>query len=208
MMRKYLLGFAVFVLSFGVFLVSALHSSPSKAFTLKPSTPQPIPSQTPQVNYAMSFPGGILPDNPLWNLKAARDWTWYYITVDPLKKAELALLFSDKRLAASKTLFKNKKADIAVTTFTKGEKYLEVAFSEEEIARKDGKDTSDFLIKLATASLKHRQMTENDLLPLAPEDAKPEIIKEEVYAKTTYKSCLYILNSKGITAPKDPFNGQ
>jgi len=208
MMKRLLLGSVVFALSFGVFLVSALHSSPSRAFTLKPSTPKPTSSPTPQITYFISFPGSILPDSPLWTLKAARDWVEYYTTVDPLKKAELALLFSDKRLAASEILLKNKKADVGVTTFTKGEKYLEVAFSEEEAARKGGQNTSDFLIKLATASLKHRQVTEDEILPAAPEDAKPEIIKDEFYAKDTYKSCLYILNSKGIPAPKDPFNGQ
>lgn len=208
MMRKYLLGLAVFVLAFGVFLVSALHSSPSKAFALAPSTPKPAASPTPQIVYTMPFPGGVLPDNPLWNVKAARDWVWYYTSVDPLKKAELALLFSDKRLQASKLLLETKKSNIAVSTFTKGEKYLEIAFTQEEVARKNGADTSDFLVKLATASLKHRQITENDLLPMAPDDARPEIIKDEFYAKTTYKSCLYLLNSKQIAAPKDPFNGQ
>jgi len=207
-MRKYLLGTVVFVLAFGVFLVSALHSSPSRAFSLAPVTPKPVASPTPQINYTLSFPGNVLPNSPLWTLKVARDWVWYYVTIDPLKKAELALLFSDKRLVASEVLFKDKNANVAVSTLTKGEKYLEVAFNQEEIARKSGEDTSNFLVKLATASIKHRQVTEEDLLPLAPEDAKPEIIKNEFYTETIYKSCLHLLNSEGKSTPKDPFNWQ
>ena len=208
-MRKYLLSIAVFVLAFGIFSVSALRSaSIDRAFAATVPTTKPVVQPTPFVDYTIVFPGKVLPDSPLWTLKAIRDWAWYFVTIDPLKKAELALLFSDKRLIASKLLLEAKKPDLAVSTFTKGEKYLEIAVREEEIARQKGKDTSEFLKKLANASLKHRQITEEEILPMAPEDAKPEIIKMQIYAKTTYKLCKEILTSKGIEVPKDPFNGQ
>jgi hypothetical protein len=108
----------------------------------------------------------------------------------------------------SRDLFENKKADTALPTITKGEKYLEVASKEEGVARSKGVDTTSFLTKLALASLKHRQLIEESILPIAPEDARPEIVKTEDYAKNIYKSSRDALNSRGIVAPKDPFDGQ
>lgn len=208
-MRKYLLSIAVFVLAFGIFSVSALRSaSIDKVFAAAVPTVKPLVQPTPFVDYTIVFPGKILPDSPIWTLKATRDWFLYSVTMDPLKKAELALLFSDKRLIASKLLLEAKKPDLAVSTFTKGEKYLEIATKQEEVARQKGMNTTEFVKKLALASLKHRQVTEEEILPMAPEDAKPEIIKMQIYAKTTYRLSKEILISKGIEVPKDPFNGQ
>jgi len=210
-MRKYLYGLSAFVLAFAILSVSFLRSaSVSPAYGY--STPAPIAKTTetpiPTIDYVLPYPGGILPDNWLWYFKAMRDRVQYVVTIDPLKKADLDLLYSDKRLGASLTLFENKKPDIAVTTLTKGEKYLEEAVKDEEKARKAGINTNDFLIKLANASLKHRQVIEENIIPLAPEDIKPGIIKAEDYSKNTYKACRDALNSKGMTTPKDPFNGQ
>lgn len=200
-----------FVLAFVILSVSVLRSSSvSPAYGY--STPPPLPKQTEaplaEINYFLPYPGGIHPDNFLWYFKALRDRVQYSITSDPLKKADFALLYADKRLSSSLILFEKKKPDIAATTLTKGEKYLEVAAKDEEKARKAGVNTNDFLIKLANASLKHRQVIEEGIMPLTPEDIRPEVVKAEDYAKETYKSCRGILNSKGIEAPKDPFNGQ
>ena len=209
-MRKYLLGLAVFVLAFGVFSVSVLHcSSVSKVFATTLPIPKPTTgSNIVNINYDFPFSGTIMPDNPLWSLKAIRDWVWYYFTLDPLKKAELALLFSDKRLMASKYLFENDKPDIAISTLSKGEKYLEIAVSEEKLARDKGAETSVFLKKLALASLKHRQVIDEEMLHHAPEDGKPDVIKSEDYARNAYKTSRDALNSRGLETPKSPFEGQ
>jgi hypothetical protein len=212
-MRKYLYGLTAFVLAFVILSVSVLRSaslSPAYGY----SSPSPIaktapsPTPIPTINYFLPYPGGILPDNWLWYCKATRDRMQYLVTGDPLRKADLNLLYSDKRLGASLTLFENKKPDIAATTLVKGEKYLEEAVKDEETARKAGINTNDFLVKLANASLKHRQIIEEKIIPLAPEDIKPEIVKAEDHSKNTYKVCRDLLNSAGIAPPKDPFNGQ
>ena len=52
------------------------------------------------------------------------------------------------------------------------------------------------------------QIIEGKIIPLTPEDLKPDVNKAEDYAKNAYKSCRDGLNSKGIACPKDPFNGQ
>jgi hypothetical protein len=214
-MRKYLYGSVAFVLAFAILSVSVLRScSITSAYGYTAPTPigktvsASTPTPTPAIDYVLPYTGGILPDSFLWYFKAARDKFQYLITTDPLKKADLALLYSDKRLGASLTLFQNNKPDVAASTLTKGEKYLEEAASDEVLARQSGINTNDFLVRLANASLKHRQVIEEQIMPLAPENIKPEIVRAEDYSKNVYKSSSSILGSKGITAPKDPFNGQ
>ena len=130
------------------------------------------------------------------------------LRTNPLEKAELALLFSDKRLIASQSMFEIKKPDIGLSTLSKGEKYLEIATNEEMVARSKGYDTSEFLKKLSLSSLKHRQIIEESIISIAPEDAKPDIVKIEDYAKNSYKSARDGLNNKGMPTPIDPFDGQ
>jgi hypothetical protein len=207
LMKKFLLGLGVFVVAFAILSVSILESSSiSYSFKSPLPSPQDKDANISEINYVLPNAGSVLPDSPLWNLKALRDRVWYLITPSPLKRAELALLFSDKRLAAAKTLIENKKINIAISTLTKGEKYLEIAVSEENIAKSQGYDTTGFLNKLALASLKHREIIDN-LLPLIPEDGKPLVIKTENYSKDAYKAARDGLNSKGILPPKDPFDG-
>ncbi|HKC04746.1 MAG TPA: DUF5667 domain-containing protein, partial [Patescibacteria group bacterium] len=166
MFKKYLLGAGGFILAFVVLSVSVMRSvTISYVF----ASPTPIGNavlgeETPDVEYKMPFPGKILPDNPLWVFKALRDKIWYSFTTDPLKKAELALLFADKRLTVSAALFENRKTADAISTLSKGEKYLETATEMEMCARNGGHNTSLFLTKLATASLKHRQIIEESIL--------------------------------------------
>jgi len=163
-------------------------------------------NKTLEVAYELPFPGKVLPDSPFWVFKVIRDKVWYGLSFSHLKKAELALLFSDKRLGSAKILFEKKKPDIALSTLSKSERYMEIATSEEEIARKEGVDTSMFLGKIALASIKHRQVIEEEILPISPEDAKPEVIRLENYSKNAYKSARDALYSKGRSVPIDPFD--
>jgi len=181
-------------------------SSVTYNFGSPPPASAVLGTQTTSINYQLPYAGTVLPDNPLWDLKALRDKIWYTVTPSPLKKAELALLFSDKRLAAAQTLFENKKPDIAISTLTKGEKYLEIAMTEEQIAKSQGFNTSEFLNTLALASLKHRQVIES-LMPLIPEGGKPFVDKTENYSKNTYKEARDGLNSTGLPVPINPFDG-
>lgn len=214
MFKKYVLGVGAFVLAFTILAISVMRTA-AVSFALAPSdfsTPAPKveldATASAQIDYTLAFPGNVLPDSPLWNLKALRDRVWYFITTNPLKKAEMALLFSDKRLGSSLMLLDGKKPDLALTTLSKGEKYLEIASAEEKVARSEGMDTSAFLKRLALASLKHRQVIEQQILPFSPDDAKPSIIKIEDYSKNAYKSGRDGLNDKGIAPPFNPFDGQ
>lgn len=212
MLRKYLLGTLAFVLAFGILSVSVLRSASVSFGSVNPSptpaTTEPGATPMPEINYQISYPGNILPDSPFWFIKALRDKIWYTLTTDHLKKAELALLFSDKRLVSAESLFKNQKPDMGLSTLTKGEKYLEIAVNQEMEAEKEGEDTSVFLNKIATSALKHRQIIEETITPTSPEDLRPEINKAGDYSKNTYKSSRDMLNSKGLPTPINPFDGQ
>ena len=136
MIKKILLVLGVFAFAFAILSISILQStSISYSFTAQTSESVVLGTQTSVIDYQMPYAGSVLPDNPLWIFKAARDRIWYLITSSPLRKAELALLFSDKRLESAVTLLQDKKANIAISTLTKGEKYLEVAVAEEKMAR-------------------------------------------------------------------------
>lgn len=206
-MRKYLLGVAGIVLALGILSISLLRSA-SIRYAYAAPTPPPSNSkiQSETVEYFLPYPGRIAPDSPFWPAKALRDGIWYKLTINPLKRAEIALLFSDKRLQFSKSLFESKKPDVGFSTLTKGEKYLEIAMTNEKEARDKGMNTSEFLTKLATASLKHKEIL-TEILDIAPEDVKPGIITTEIYSKNAYKMSSEVLISRGLPFPKSPFIG-
>ncbi len=150
------------------------------------------------IDYALSYQGKIGPDNPLWYIKVMRDKVWQIVTFNPLKKAELNLLFSDKRLNSSLELFKNNKPDLGLSTLTKSGKYLENA---EALMTENW----EFYRKIALASLKHREVIENEILPMSPEDIRPEVIKANDYSKEVYKKVRDHMLSKGQVPPENPF---
>ncbi len=151
-----------------------------------------------QIDYILAFPGKVNPDHPLWYLKAARDKVWSSITLNPDKKAELYLLFADKRLNSSIELFKKNKPDLGLITLTKAEKYLELS---EATMQED----YDFYKKIGLSSLKHREVIENEILPITPEDLRPAVIKTEDYSKEVYKKVREHMLSKGLVPPSNPF---
>lgn len=152
-----------------------------------------------KVDYQLAYQGKVGPDNPLWYAKAIRDRVWYTLTFNPNKKAELNLLFADKRLNSSIELFKNNKPDLGLITLTKAEKYLESA--ELQMT-----DDIDFYKKIGLASLKHREVIENEILPITPEDLRPQVIITSNYSKDVYTKVKEHMLSKGLVPPVNPFD--
>jgi len=159
------------------------------------------------IKYFFPYPGKIHPDNSLWYFKALRDKLWFTLTSNSSRKAELLLLFADKRLVSSKYLFEKGKSNIAFSTLTKAEKYLEKSSQQNLVNREKGIDTTSFELKLANASLKHREEILR-LLNMCPEDMKPETIKVINYSKKAYVDSRDSLLSKGVEPPFNPFNGE
>lgn len=209
MLRRIAYILSAFLVAFSILITSVLRTASIKYAFALPATPQPTGtplSEKPiNIDYYLAYPGSILPDSPFWFVKAARDKFWFFITTDSGKKADLALLFADKRLTAGKILFERNKPSLAFPTLTKGEKYLETAVELGKENTKKGMDTAPFWQRLANAALKHRQTIE-EILKIAPEDAKPGIIRSEDYAKNAYKEARDALNSKGVTVPENPFD--
>lgn len=114
-------------------------------------------SQVKHVNYDLPYPG-ILPDNPLYFLKAVRDNFLAIFISDPLKKAEYDLLMADKRLASSKSLVDLKRYNLAITTLSKSGNYFDKAIQEAVAAKKQGKNADSILDKLLLSSQKHQEI--------------------------------------------------
>jgi hypothetical protein len=157
-----------------------------------------------EIPYYFGYTGRILPDSTFWPVKALRDRVWLWATVNPEKKAELLLLFADKRLVASKMLFEQNKCEIAFTTLTKAEKYLDEAHLVTVANRQKGIDTLPFEQVLVLASLKHIEVIE-EMLPSVPEDAQPKIIKILDYPKGVYQETSNNLLGKGVLPLTNPF---
>lgn len=157
------------------------------------------------IDYYLPFPGKVLPDSPLWPVKALRDKVWLFLTTNPSRKAELKLLFADKRIGSAKLLFEKEKPEIGFTTLTKAEKYLEEAVAQEAINRKNGLDTNEFLQRLSNASLKHYEVME-EILMIAPDDAKPQIVSSQDYSKRAYELVRDALFENDIQPPESPFD--
>lgn len=205
MLKKALLVAGVLIFAFSIFFVSIFNSSAIKYPSSQLAEQRINCGEIPKVDYVLPYTGKILPDSPLWKIKALRDRVWFDVTASPLRRAELALLFADKRLVMSQMLFDKEQYDVAVSTYTKAEKYLLVAVGEEKKARNRGINTDSFLIKLEMASLKHTEIAEGWKSYL-PEDIKPFISKTQIYAENSYKEAINALYSRGLPVLKDPFN--
>ena len=206
MLKNFLLFSVSFSLASLILVISIFRLAQVNYVFSQVPTPSPVSnSKIVSIDYLMPYPGSIKPDNFFWPLKALRDKTWLTVTINPLKKADLELLIADKRVQDAKTLFENNKADLGMSVLTKGEKYLELAQKDERKAKGQGMDTKDFLKKYIMATLKHREILDS-LLNIAPEDAKPLIVKAQDYSKKLYNEARDSLNEAGAPVPQNPFN--
>lgn len=152
--------FAFSVLGTSVIKTSAITSSKNYKISTQESTSSgktTVDSLVQKSDYFLAYPG-ILPDNIFYSLKMVRDRIRLFFTVDPLRKVDVLLLYADKRIAAAKALMEKGKVDLALTTATKAEKYLEQAVAQERIAREGGKDTSRQRDNLLKATFKHEEV--------------------------------------------------
>jgi len=122
------------------------------------STPSATDSSA--VNYQLAFPG-ILPDNPLYFLKAARDRVIAFFISNPIKKSEFDLLQADKRVEASNLLSQNGKIALAETTFSKAENYFDDAIVRANDAKKQGVNIKEVANNLTNANRKHQQVLDD-----------------------------------------------
>ncbi len=121
-----------------------------------------------KVDYYLPYPG-ILPDNPLYNLKVIRDKIKLELIFDEEKKAEKELLYADKRINAGKALIEGGKLELGVSTASKGEKYLERSVDRTIKLHKIGRDVKSLQLTLAKATAKHVELIQ-ELIPKTSEE--------------------------------------
>jgi len=203
MLKKSLTTLMALIFATGILATSVLRTSAqtsSENYKISPVISDEIASESGQedlqenkeVDYFLAYPG-ILPDHFLYSLKMIRDRIRLWLTVDPLKKADLFLLYADKRLGAGKALVEGNKIDLGVSTLTKAEKYLEQAIGQAEVAINKGKDTKDFLGKIEQASLKHEEVL-SGLQNRIGQDFQPTINQAASYTKQVRERARQFLN--------------
>ncbi len=139
--------FFVFFISIIVYLSFAIESSG-----------ETINQNQKDIIYNLPYPG-LLPDHPLYIIKISRDKITEFLTRDYLKKTELYLLISDKRAIAGYQLAKKGKTKLAISTFSKGEKYfLKIPQLIKEIKKQGGQPPDGFVETLKLANAKHHQL--------------------------------------------------
>jgi hypothetical protein len=208
MLRRSLIIVAAFIFAFGILFTSILRTAAVRyEFTGQATIPDSrvLGDSTINIDYYLAYPGNVLPDSPLWKLKALRDRIWLTMTTNRSKKVELNILFADKRIGSSLILFNNGKADVAFSTLTKAEKYLEEASNLAEQLKKEGANTIELNTRLAKASLKHFSVMD-EILKIAPDDAKPGIIQTQSVTKLIYEKSRNSLNEQGGPSPENPFD--
>lgn len=176
---------------------------PRYSFKLAP-TPVPQNSEQININYTLPATGFIGPESLLWPIEVFRDKLWLAVTLNPVKKAEILLLLSDKRLSSAIELAEKNKYDQATPVIIKSEMYLRQSLDELEKASGEGYEVLGFAGHLSLASLKHREVLE-EILTQSPEDAKPIIIKTLDNAKFVYESIMHLSQEHGRTLPPNPF---
>lgn len=128
-----------------------------------------------KVIYNLPYPG-LLPDSPLYITKIIRDRITDFLTRDNLKKAELYLLYSDKRASMSLVLASKGKSQLAIDTFVKGEKYFLKIPELLKSAKKQGTQApSSFVETLKLSNAKHKELIE-ELIKILPQGLNQSLI--------------------------------
>lgn len=167
----------LFVLIIALIFLSSVAASFAQE-TLKEDTTS-TPSSNKTIDYTLPYPG-LLPDNPLYIFKAARDRIVEILISDPIKKANFDLLAADKRLNEAVSLFNKGKSKYALaeTTISKGENYFEKGIAQVERAKRGGIDTAGTSERFHLASLKHREIIKS-LINKSSGDIKQRLLLDD-----------------------------
>lgn len=156
-----------------------------------------------EVGYFFVYPGNVLPGHPLWFLKVARDKFWLYLTPGATRKAELDLLFSDKRLMGFIDLVQKGRFSLALEALARSESYFKDAVNFEARARKDNLDTDELFVLLTKASFAHWRVLQEVKGHLPPE-VLSEVEESIKYYLGFYRSALDDLRSRNIDISSFP----
>ncbi len=156
-----------------------------------------------EVGYFFVYPGKVLPGDLLWGIKAARDKFWLFLTPGATRKAELNLLFSDKRLMGFVALLEKGRFDDAFNAMIRSESYFKEASRLEEEARKSGSNTNELLILLVKASFAHWKVL-RETSEFLPSEFRSEVEKSANFYSNFYRVKLNYLKSINLDTSSLP----
>lgn len=120
--------------------------------------------------YELPYPG-ILPNHPLYILKAGRDKVLEMFTRSPIRKAELYLLFADKRINMARYIGQSDWS-LSEQTASKAEKYLIKSWGAAKNGIKMGTNPDVSYTKRARQSAKAHRTILLNLQKHCPTDYK------------------------------------
>ena len=118
------------------------------------------PSSANVVEYVLPYPG-ILPDHPLFALKAVRDWIFERLITDPQRLSEFHILQSDKRLAMAGMFMDQSKPEGAVAAVSQSEEFMKKAIdTAKKVREREGEVPGHILDRLERSVAKHLLLIE------------------------------------------------
>ena len=155
-MKKIVTVILFLTLLFSLLLPGSIVFAQETDLLVESPTPTPATAAA-KVNYELVYPG-ILPDNPLYFIKAGRDKLVSFLINDSLKRAEFNLLTSDKRIYSAKLLLDRGNEELAVTTASKSNNYMDGAVASVKQAKKMGREVDTVLHNLILSIEKHQEI--------------------------------------------------
>lgn len=138
---------------------------------------QDVASESAQNSYQLPY-AGLLPDSPLYFLKALRDRIIEFLISDPIKKSEFDLLSADKRLSMGMALFDKKEYSLSESTISKGENYMEDGINKIREAKGEGRQIDPSLIVNYDLSTKKHKEIINGLVDRSNGSIKEKFKKD------------------------------
>lgn len=169
-LKNALVGCGVAVLFGLVILLTSIYSVSAAAASDKVMMPiKAAPVTEVKVDYYLPYPG-LLPDSPAYKFKMARDFLKLNLTFGEIQKAQVELLFADKRIGAAQVLLDGGKMQLAASTASKAEKYLGSSVNRTASLAKKGQDVKSMLLTLSKAIAKHTEIVTDMISKTSGED--------------------------------------
>lgn len=147
---------------------------PAFFYIITNSYSQSITLSEKKVIYDLPY-AGMLPDNPLYILKQARDTVLEFVTRDQIKKAEMMLLSSDKKINMAIQLSAKGKSKLMIETLTASEKQsLRIPKIVSQSKKQGVSPGEGFVYRLKLSNVKHRQV-EEDLIKDMPQGQEQDM---------------------------------
>lgn len=154
----------------------------------------PIPAAVKEAPPEYLYPG-ILPDHPLYFLKALLYKIRGLFVFGDLARARWQMKMADKRAAEARALAKKGRYKLAKKALERAVIAQEKAVEHLERAKKKGKKIEDLVERLEKVSIR-QQAALDRVLEKVPEEAKEAILKAKERSKKGHRRAIEVLKRK------------